>query len=228
MSDSITAEAAQAVDGRRARGDASRRAVLTFATDLVSVEGLDGLSIGRLAEESGHSKSSIAGLFQNKAGLQLATVDAGRAVFMAVVVEPAREQPRGLPRLVALMDHLIEYSRTRVFAGGCFFAAVSADVDSKPGPVRDAVRAAMSDWYGYIEAQVRYAAEAGELDLDAAGIEALAFELPALYEQANARSLLYGDDRPYEIAARAMRERLVRAGADAATLAPLERPRTAR
>ncbi|MFD5214303.1 TetR family transcriptional regulator C-terminal domain-containing protein [Microbacterium sp. NPDC058345] len=211
------------VDGRRARGDASRRSVLTYATDLVSVEGLDGLSIGRLADVSGHSKSSIAGLFQNKAGLQLATVEAGRTVFMAVVVEPARDQARGLPRLVALMHHLIEYSRTRVFSGGCFFAAVSADVDSKPGPVRDAVRTAMADWYGYVEAQVRYATEAGEMQLDPAGIELLAFELPALYEQANARSLLYGSDRPYEIAARGMRQRLLAAGADEAALTLLER-----
>ena len=226
MSDSITAEEAPGVDGRRARGDASRRAVLTYATDLVSVEGLDGLSIGRLAEASGHSKSSIAGLFQNKVGLQLATVEAGRTVFMSVVVEPAREQARGLVRLVALLDNQIEYSRSRVFAGGCFFAAVSADVDSKPGPVRDAVRAAMSDWYGYVEAQVRYAAEAGELDLDASGIELLAFELPALYEQSNARSLLYGDDRSYVLAALAMRDRLLRAGADSEALGPLERPRT--
>ncbi len=220
MTESVAVEG---LDGRRARGDASRRTVLTYATDLVSVEGLDGLSIGRLAAASGHSKSSIAGLFQNKAGLQLATVDAGRAVFMAVVVGPAREVPRGLPRLVALMHHLIEYSRTRVFAGGCFFAAVSADVDSKPGPVRDAVRTAMSDWYGYIEAQVRYASDAGELELDADGIELLAFELPALYEQANARSLLYGGDRPYAVAARGMRDGLLRAGADAAALALLER-----
>lgn len=211
------------LDGRRARGDASRRAVLTHATDLASVEGLDGLSIGRLADASGHSKSSIAGLFQNKAGLQLATVQAGRTVFVAVVVEPAREYARGLPRLVALMHHLIEYSRTRVFSGGCFFAAVSADVDSKPGPVRDAVRAAMADWYGYIQVQVRHAAEAGELRLDEAGVELLAFELPALYEQANARSLLYGSDRPYEIAALAMRQRLSSAGADDAALALLER-----
>jgi len=225
MSDPTTGDAAPGADRRRARGDASRRSVLTYATDLASVEGLDGLSIGGLAEASGHSKSSIAGLFQNKAGLQLATVAAARAVFMAVVVEPAREHARGLPRLVALLDHLIEYSRTRVFTGGCFFAAVSADVDSKPGPVRDAVRTAMSDWYGYVEAQVRYAADAGELDLDADGIESLAFELPALYEQSNARSLLYGGDHPYAVAARGMRERLRRAGADAAALKPLERKR---
>src|SRR5690606_14639853 len=133
MSESLSAQVDDAaVDGRRARGDASRRAVLAHAADLTSIEGLDGLSIGRLAEVSGYSKSSIAGLFRNKEGLQLATVAAGRAVFIEVVVEPARVQPRGLPRLVALMRNVIEYSRTRVFAGGCFFAAVSADYDSKP------------------------------------------------------------------------------------------------
>ena len=211
------------VDGRRARGDASRRSVLRFATDLASVGGLDGLSIGQLAEASGHSKSSIAGLFQNKEGLQLATVAAGRDVFMDVVVERAREHERGLPRLVALMHHLIEYSRTRVFTGGCFFAAITADVDSKPGPVRDAVREAMAQWYGYIAVQVRHAVDAGDLDLDEDGIDQVAFTLPALYEQANARSLLYSSDQPYVLAARGMREVLTSAGAEPAQLALLER-----
>ncbi|QMU96630.1 TetR/AcrR family transcriptional regulator [Microbacterium esteraromaticum] len=210
------------IDGRRVRGDASRRAVLRRATDLVSVEGLDGLSIGRLAVESGHSKSSIAGLFQNKEGLQLATVAAGRSIFVDVVVEPARQHERGLPRLVALMRNLIDYSRDRVFAGGCFFAAVSADYDSKPGPVRDAVRAAMHDWYGYVAAQVRAAVDAGRLDLDDDGVELLAFSLPALYEQANARSLLWGSDRPYLLAQRAMRDLLMGAGADESALQALD------
>lgn len=208
-------------DGRRLRGDASRRAVLAHATDITSVEGLDGLSIGRLAEASGRSKSSIAGLFQNKEGLQLATIDAGRTVFMAVVVEPARAQPRGLARLVALMSNVIEYSRTRVFAGGCFFAAVAADYDSKPGAVRDAVRTAIEQWYGYLQIQVRVAVDEGALELDDDGIEQLAFALPALYEQANARSLLYSSERPYLLAARGMRDLFIHAGADAAALTRL-------
>lgn len=219
MSDPVTEQ--QVADGRRLRGDASRQTVLAHATDLASVEGLDGLSIGRLAEASGRSKSSIAGLFQNKEGLQLATVDAGRAVFVSVVVEPARSRPRGLPRLVALMSNVIEYSRSRVFAGGCFFAAISADYDSKPGPVRDAVRSAIEQWYGYLEIQVRAAAGDGSLDLDDEGIEQLAFALPALYEQANARSLLYGSERPYTLAARGMRDLLLQAGADASALTAL-------
>ncbi|MFB7249656.1 TetR family transcriptional regulator C-terminal domain-containing protein [Microbacterium sp. NPDC056234] len=212
----------QIVDGRRARGDASRRSVLSRATHLASVEGLDGLTIGHLAETSGHSKSSIATLFGSKQSLQLATIAAAREVFMATIVEPARTEPRGLRRLAVLMRNGLAYSRDRVFTGGCFFAATSADIDSKPGPVRDAVRTAQSDWYGYIAAQVRYAIEAGELTADPADAEDIAFELVALDEHANNRSLLLGDDRAYDVAARAMRRRLIAAGASEKMLAPLQ------
>lgn len=210
-----------AIDGRRARGDASRRAIIERATDIASVEGLDGLTIGRLADESGHSKSSIATLFGGKEGLQLAAVAAAADRFRAIVIEPARTEPRGIARVAALLRNTLDYSRERVFTGGCFFAATSADVDSKPGPVRDAVRAWMSDWYGYLEAQLRHASEAGEIAPDAVAGDQLAFELIALNNEANSRSLLMGSDRPYSLAAAAMHRRLQEAGADPATLKPL-------
>lgn len=206
------------LDGRRARGDASRRIVLQSATDLASVEGLDGLTIGRLADASGSSKSSIATLFQSKEGLQLATVAAARQVFEAQIVEPAREQPRGVRRVAALLHNSLIYSKDRVFTGGCFFAATAADVDSKSGPVRDAVRQALTDWYGYIEAQLRHAVAAGEIRAD---VEVLAFELIALNEEANSRSLLLADERPYAVAAAAMRDRLRSAGASDADISLL-------
>ena len=208
-------------DRRRARGDASRRAVLAHATDIASVEGLDGLTIGRLAEASGHSKSSIATLFGGKEALQLAAVNAAADVFRERVVDPAREEPRGVRRLAILLRNALDYSRERVFTGGCFFAATAADVDSKPGPVRDAVHGWLRDWYGYLEAQLRHAVEAGELELDDDAVEQLAFELISLDNEANARSLIVRSDRPYELAARAMRDRLLAAGADAADLTAL-------
>lgn len=207
------------LDGRRARGDASRRIVLQSATDLASVEGLDGLTIGRLAEASGSSKSSIATLFQSKEGLQLATVAAAREIFTARIVEPARAYPRGAHRLAALLRNSLTYSKDRVFTGGCFFAATAADVDSKSGPVSDAVRAALVDWYGYVEAQLCHAVDAGEIEADA---EVLAFELVALNEEANSRSLLLDDARPYALAAAAMRARLRAAGADESAVALLD------
>ncbi|MNW65820.1 hypothetical protein D3C74_442400 [compost metagenome] len=121
-----------------------------------------------------------------------------------------------------LLRNALVYSRDRVFTGGCFFAATAADVDSKPGPVNAAVRSALADWYGYVEAQTRAAVAEGELAIDQSEAEVLAFELLALDEAANSRSLLLGDDRPYVLAAAAMRARLLAAGADPELLGALD------
>jgi len=207
-------------DGRRARGDASRRAILGSAADLASVEGLDGLTIGNLADRSGHVKSSIATLFGSKEALQLATVATAADVFRNSIVEPARQLPRGVLRVATLLRGVLDYSRDRVFTGGCFFAATSADLDSKPGPVADAVREWMRTWHGYIESQLRHAVDAGELSPET-DIERLGFELLALTDAANTRSLLGDGDRPYLFAAAAIRERLQASGADPRHLAPL-------
>lgn len=210
------------LDGRRVRGDASRRSVLESATDLASVDGLDGLTIGRLSEASGRSKSSIATLFRGKEGLQLATVLAAREIFFTAIVEPARSEPRGVRRIAVLMRNALLYSKDRVFSGGCFFAATSADVDSKPGPVNAAVRAAIEDWHGYVTAQVAAAIGAGELSIAAQEADQLAFELIAFDDAANSRSLLTGSGEPYRRAAAAMRTRLIAAGADPVLLGPLD------
>jgi AcrR family transcriptional regulator len=208
-------------DGRRARGDASRRAVLARATQLASVEGLDGLSIGALATETGRSKSTIATLFGDKQGLQLATIDAAAEVFREHVVETARRVPHGAGRIAALLAAMLAYSRDRVFEGGCFFAAVSADLDSKPGPAADAVRSWTRQWHDYVERQLRTAMECGDLRADT-DVDQLAFELIALAEGANVRSLLANDARPYARAASAIRAALLRAGAPPETLGALE------
>jgi AcrR family transcriptional regulator len=198
-------------DGRRARGEASRRRVLAQSTDLASTIGLDALSIGRLAETTGRSKSSIATLFGTKEALQLATVDAAAEIFRAEVVEPARAAPRGLARLVSGLTHQLAYSRGRVFAGGCFFQTCAADKDAAPPAVRDALRRHILQWEGYIEAQTRAAFDAGELRQGDA--RTVAFTLLALYELANARSLLTGSEDPYRTAASGMYAVLVSAGA---------------
>lgn len=123
-------------DGRLVRGARSRGAALALAVNIASVDGLDGLSIGGLAAESGLSKSGIVALFGTKVELQLATIAAAREIFVAEVVEPTLAEPGGVARLERLVSTWLDYSRTRVFAGGCFFAAGIAEVGSKPGPVR--------------------------------------------------------------------------------------------
>ncbi|HET6302267.1 TetR/AcrR family transcriptional regulator [Microbacterium sp.] len=203
-------------DGRRARGDESRRAILAHAIDTASVEGLDGLTIGRLAEAARHSKSGVATLFGSKEQLQRATVEAARQVFIDEVVEPAGEKSeRGLSRVCALICEWLDYSDKRVFKGGCFFAAAAVEFDSKPGPVRDAVVAASSEWEDYLTISIQRAIDAGELPLldDA---RQLTFELVSFLEAANTRSLMYSSAEPYERAARAARTRLIALGGDPA------------
>jgi AcrR family transcriptional regulator len=208
------------IDGRRMRGDASRRLVLANAVDLASIEGLDGLSIGRLATAAQVSKSGVATLFGTKERLQLATIEAAAQRFRETVLEPARVEPRGIRRIVALLDAWIAYSRDRVFPGGCFFNAAVSEFDAKPGPVRDAIAEAIESWSGYLRVSVGYAVESGELNADA-DPALLAFECTALLDYANSRSVMTGSNEPYRLARRAMVARLLAAGADVEVLRPL-------
>jgi len=211
-------EPLQRSDGRRLRGDASRRLVLAHAVDLASVEGLDQLSIGRVAQAAALSKSNVATLFGSRERLQLATVEAARERFVETVIEPARALPRGLGRALALIDNWIAYSRDRVFPGGCFFADAAADFDAKPGEVRDAVAATLRDWNGYLGATLRHARDLGELpSLD--DPEQLTFEFMALLDLANRNSLMGDTNEPYRRARAGIVSRLRGAGADAAALA---------
>jgi AcrR family transcriptional regulator len=171
---------------RRAPGRRrTRAAILERAVDLASIEGLEGLTIGRLASDLGMSKSGLFGHFGSKEELQLATIEEASARFVREVVEPALEQPEGAPRLRALCMSFIDYLEHGVFAGGCFFGAASIEFDDRPGPVGDRVREAIGAWVGYLEAQ---AAAAGADDP-----KLVAFELQALAQGANSAFRLFGD-----------------------------------
>jgi AcrR family transcriptional regulator len=195
-------------DGRLVRGARSRSAALAIAVNIASVDGLDGLSIGGLAAASGLSKSGIVALFGTKVELQLATIAAAREIFLAEVVEPTLSVSGGVARLEKLVATWLNYSRTRVFAGGCFFAAGIAEVGSKPGPVRDAIAVAVDDWYEFVSRTVSRAQSKGELRSSIKPDE-LAFALGSFLESANARSLITGRSEPYELAAASARSLLV-------------------
>ncbi len=183
-------------DGRRARGDVSRQAVMSVAVDLATVSGLDGLSIGGLASAVSMSKGGIAGLFGSKEELQLATVASAAEIFQRIVIAPALTAPAGLPRLRALIESWLDYSETRVFPGGCFFAAVTSEYRSRPGAIRDAVTANLLRWRTFLAEAITRAVATGEL---AEGTDAtqLAFEISALLDAANDSSLLFDSAEPY-------------------------------
>jgi AcrR family transcriptional regulator len=203
-------------DGRRERGRRTRASILETAANIASVEGLEGLTIGRLASELGMSKSGLFAHFGSKEELQLATIAAARDIFAREVVEPARQAERGLPRLHALIAAKIAYLRREVFDGGCFFEAVRGEFDSRsPGPVRDAIEADLETWDALMLRAVQSAKEAGHLrtDVDA---EQLLFEIDALTTTASLRHQLVGDPSLYDRAEAAIAARLRDAAASSA------------
>jgi AcrR family transcriptional regulator len=189
------------------KGERTRQAILDVAAALATEEGLEPLSIGRLAEATGMSKSGLFAHFGSKLELQLATVDHAAAVFVAEVIAPAREAPTGLARVWALCDRKTDYSERQVFPGGCFFASTSIEFSNRPGPVRDRIAEMLRSWLSYLEHAVEQAQAAGELDptVDARQI---AFQLDAFALAANANFQLFRDDRVYDESRRAIRERL--------------------
>ena len=189
------------------KGERTRHAILDTAAKLATEEGLAPLSIGRLAEATDMSKSGLFAHFGSKEELQLATVDHAASLFVDEVIAPAREAPRGLARVWALCDHMIDYAERQVFPGGCFFAATSSEFNNRPGPVRDRIAQMLSSWLSYLEHAVEQAQETGELDRAVPARE-VAFQLDAFAQAANAQYQLFRDERVFDEARRAVRERL--------------------
>lgn len=180
-------------DQRLVKGARSRAAIARRAADVASVDGLAGVSLGRLATDLGISKSGIATLFKTKEALQLAAIRAGRDVFVEQIITPALRVPRGLPRVRMLVERWLGYITDPVFPGGCFRAAVLAEFDSRPGPVRDAVAADHEDWMAFLTGEIRKAQELG--GLTGRNADALAFEIDAIVAATNTAHQLGDHER---------------------------------
>jgi AcrR family transcriptional regulator len=196
-------------DGRRARGARSRTAILERSVQLASRDGLEGLTIGALAADLGTHKSSVHALFGSKLELQLATLATARTILIERVIQPALLSNVGLPRLRAIGETWCDYLAADVFAGGCFLCAASAEMDGRPGPLRDAVEAVMREWIAVLSANIEAAIAARELraEQDPA---AIAFRLNALGMAANWQRQLLNDPSGIEHARVAWRAELDR------------------
>lgn len=194
-------------DGRKARGDRTKRAILDKAVDVASVEGLEGLSIGRLAAELGVSKSGLFAHFGSKLELQLETVDAASELFEEQVWQPVAELEPGVVQLGALMESWLRYFRDPGTSGGCFFSNAYHEFDARPGPVRDAIAAQKGRWMAAIVHHVNVGIKRGQLK---AGTdpEQLAFELDAVGSLANSLWQLENDEKAFGRAQTAIRTRL--------------------
>ncbi|HZD64581.1 MAG TPA: TetR/AcrR family transcriptional regulator [Acidimicrobiales bacterium] len=175
----------------RAPGDRARALITERAAQLATIEGLDGLSIGRLAQATGVPKSSVHALFGSKEELQLSTVLAARASFIVEVVEPAlADHKAGRDRLLALCEGYLSYVERRVFPGGCFFVAASAEVGGRAGRLHDEVANIQQQWRDLVFREARTAVEKGQLGADP---DQLAFELGAILAGTDIISVLHDD-----------------------------------
>jgi len=156
-----------------AKGEATRQAILARAFELANVVGVSGLTIGRLAEATGLSKSGLFAHFGSKEALEVAVVEEAAQQFVQEVMVPALREPRGEPRVRALFEHWLAWGQR---PGGCFFVGATAELDDRPGPPRDALVQACKDWVDAIATAVRIAVSEGHLRADT-DPDQLAFEI---------------------------------------------------
>lgn len=189
------------------KGERTREAILDGAWRLATELGLEGVTLGRLADELELSKSGLFAHFASKENLQVQTLERAAERFTEEVVRPALDVQGGERRLRTLFERWLEWPRRVRQPGGCIFVAAAAELDDRPGPARDRLVALQREWRATITRVVKRAQELGEFrrDVDA---EQLAFELQGIGLVCHESARLLRDPRAVE-RARAAFERLV-------------------
>ena len=182
----------------------SRARTVAAAVDVASVDGLEGLTIGRLADALGMSKSGLIGRFGDKEAMQRAVLAAAIERFTAAVYAPAQQAPPGRARLEAIIDRWIDHLRGGVFPGGCFVTTASVEYDARPGRLHDEVARAVRRWLAVLEAEARQAREDGDLPPDREPAD-VAFELHSLASGGGVAARLLGDPAGLDRTRAAMR-----------------------
>jgi AcrR family transcriptional regulator len=219
--------------GRKPRADGveSRRTILLAAANLATTRGLEGLSIGELAQHIGMSKSGLYAHFKSKEELELATIETAAEIFERDVLGPAGGSPGGLGRVLALSEAFFGQLERRVFPGGCFFATVSVQLASRPGRPRDRVMELQRRWVEQFAEALNRAVAGGELPRDT-DIDQLVFEITAMMIRANFAWIVSGETHVLEQARMGIRHALERVaghaggrGRSSGRRATRERPR---
>ncbi|HTQ77724.1 MAG TPA: TetR/AcrR family transcriptional regulator [Burkholderiales bacterium] len=193
------------------KGKQTRAAILDKAVAITSRLGLDGLTIGSLAQATGMSKSGLFAHFGSREELLLATLDHGAQLFTDVVIAPALRAQRGAPRLRALFGNWLDWTESSALPGGCPMIGAAAEYDDRPGPVRDRLRFGQGQWIGVLRKAIRLAIETGELD-PATDPAQLAFEMFGIALVTHHHRRLLGDAGARQRALTAL-DRLIAANA---------------
>ena len=201
--------------GRRSDADArdTRAAILRQAANIGSVDGLERVTIGRLAADLGMSKAGVIGHFGSKEELQLATVSVASDIFRLAVWEPVASETPGLPRLFAVCASWTAYADDPPFPGGCFLNTTSMEFAGRDGPVHDALSRSLRLWHATLRHDVITAKEAGDLP-KATDPEQVVFMIEALAAEVKPARLLLDNTSAASMALRSMRAVLERPPVD--------------
>ena len=189
----------------------SRATTIDAAVDLASVEGLEGITIGRLADQLEMSKSGLIGRFGDKEAMQRAVLAAAIERFTQAVWVPASTIEPGLPRLEAIVDAWVAHLRDGVFPGGCFVTTASVEYDARAGALHDDAAAAVRRWLRVLESEARHARDAGDLPPDREPAD-VALELHSLASGGSVAGRLLGDQSALDRIQAAMRRAIGLAG----------------
>jgi AcrR family transcriptional regulator len=174
------------------KGEQTRTAILDEALKVASRLGLEGLTIGSLADATGMSKSGLFAHFGSREGLQLAVLEHAAQRYGETVLMPALKIERGLPRLRAMFERWLDWAIASGLPGGCIMIAAAAEYDDRPGPIRDAVIANQHRGNALTQKAVRLAIEEGHLRTDT-DPEQISFELFGIVLAAHNHRRLLGD-----------------------------------
>ena len=176
------------------KGEITHRAILDHAVELASRLGLEGLTIGRLAEDLELSKSGLFAHFQSKEALQVEVLRHAGERFVEEVIRPSLKTARGEPRLRALFTRWLDWARGKSLPGGCLFVAAATELDDKEGPVRDELVRTQRQWVSFLAGALKIAAEEGHVEKDA-DPEQFAQDLYGIMLAWNHASRLLGDPK---------------------------------
>lgn len=195
---------------QREDGRATRERILQTAAQLATTEGLEGLSIGRLAEATGLSKSGVYAHFRSKEELQLATVETANEIYFREVILPAQQPAGAIDRLREACRAQLSYTERRVFAGGCFFVGSLPEFRTRNGPVHRRLSEILDEWLQFLQELAGDAMADGDLPAETDPAQ-LAFELTAILEYADLVYVFDDDTGALERARKLIEERIGRA-----------------
>ncbi len=189
------------------KGKLTRQTILSKAVDIASKEGLEKLTIGRLANDMDMSKSGLFSHFGSKESLQISTIEMASDIYRNAVIRPALKAPKGLARLWAVCEYFFAYTEKEIFSGGCFFATVTSEYKSSPGMIRDLLALRMRDWLNFLASIAQRAKDKGELSAEV-DPQQLAFEIQSILMGANWCHQLFDENHIMTTGLEAMRQRL--------------------